>query len=387
MAPVTFVGVTKVFRDGTVALDDLNLVVPDGSLFVFVGPSGCGKTTLLRLVAGLESATEGQLLIGDGEVTDVSPRDRDVAMMFQSYALYPHMTAFENIAFGLRSRRVGREEVERRVRQTASVLGLEPVLKKRPGRMSGGQRQRVALARAIVREPRVFLMDEPLSDIDAKMRDQMRGEIQRLQRALGVTTLYVTHDQTEAMTMGDLIAVMDDGVVRQIGSPDEIYERPVDLFVASFVGVPQMNLAEATVEGGDGAPGLRFGSRRLSLNDRSPEHVSAGRQVVFGIRPEHLRLATSKDDPENVITVSIRRREHLGSSTFLRFEVDAPLLMDLDPRDAVVSDAEPWAVERSNTFMAKVDDDAEVAEGAPVDIFVDMRRAHLFDPSTELALR
>ena len=172
MAPVTFVGVTKVFRDGTVALDDLNLVVPDGSLFVFVGPSGCGKTTLLRLVAGLESATEGQLLIGDGEVTDVSPRDRDVAMMFQSYALYPHMTAFENIAFGLRSRRVGREEVERRVRQTASVLGLEPVLKKRPGRMSGGQRQRVALARAIVREPRVFLMDEPLSDIDAKMRDR-----------------------------------------------------------------------------------------------------------------------------------------------------------------------------------------------------------------------
>ena len=387
MAPVTFVGVTKVFRDGTVALDDLNLVVPDGSLFVFVGPSGCGKTTLLRLVAGLESANEGQLLIGDGDVTDVSPRDRDVAMMFQNYALYPHMTAFENIAFGLRSRRVGREEVERRVRQTASVLGLESVLKKRPGRMSGGQRQRVALARAIVREPQVFLMDEPLSDIDAKMRDQMRGEIQRLQRALGVTTLYVTHDQTEAMTMGDLIAVMDDGVVRQIGPPGEIYERPVDLFVASFVGVPQMNLAEATVEGGDGALGLRFGSRRLSLNDRSPEQVLTGRQVVFGIRPEHLRLATSKDDPGNVITVSIRRREHLGSSTFLRFEVDAPLLMDLDPRDAVVSAAEPWAAERSNTFLAKVDDDAEVAEGAQVDIFVDVRRAHLFDPSTELALR
>jgi multiple sugar transport system ATP-binding protein len=386
MAQVSFDGVTKVYRDGTVALDDLQLTVPDGSLFVFLGPSGCGKTTLLRLVAGLEEPTEGRILLGGEDVTEESPRDRDIAMIFQNYALYPHMTAFENIAFGLRSRRIDKAEVERRVRQTASLLGLEPVLKKRPRSMSGGQRQRVALGRAIVREPQAFLMDEPLSDVDAKMRDQMRGEISRLQRGLGVTTLYVTHDQTEAMTMGDLVAVMHEGVVRQVGTPNDVYEHPVDLFVASFVGAPPMNLAEATIEGGVGGPALRFGSRRVSLSARSTNGIRAGQQVVFGIRSEHLRLARSGDDPRSVITVRIGRREHVGSSMFLRFEVDAPLLMDRDPRDAVGGELDEWAAERTNTFVAKVDGDVDVPEGAEVDLFVDVRRSHLFDPSTELAL-
>jgi multiple sugar transport system ATP-binding protein len=386
MAEIAFDGVTKVYRDGTVALDDLQLTVPDGSLFVFLGPSGCGKTTLLRLVAGLEEPTEGRILLGGQDVTDESPRDRDVAMIFQSYALYPHMTAFENIAFGLRSRRIDRKEVDERVRRAASLLGLDPVLKKRPRSMSGGQRQRVALGRAIVREPQAFLMDEPLSDIDAKMRDQMRGELSRLQRTLGVTTLYVTHDQTEAMTIGDRVAVMDDGVVRQIGTPTEVYEHPQDLFVASFVGSPPMNLAEATVEGGDGGPSLRLGSRRLSLAERPPDPAAAGRQVIFGIRPEHVRLARASDDARNVIAVAIDRREHVGSSTFLRFGVDAPLLLDRDPRDAVVADVGPWPAERSNSFVAKVEGEVDVPEGAEVDLFVDVRRAHLFDPSTELAL-
>jgi multiple sugar transport system ATP-binding protein len=383
MAEISFDGVTKVYRDGTVALDDLRLTVPDGSLFVFLGPSGCGKTTLLRVVAGLEKPTEGRILLGGGDVTDESPRDRDVAMIFQSYALYPHMTAFENIAFGLRSRRIGKKEVEERVRRTASLLGLEPVLKKRPRSMSGGQRQRVALGRAIVREPQVFLMDEPLSDIDANMRDQMRGEISRLQRALEITTLYVTHDQNEAMTIGDLVAVMADGVVRQVGTPNEVYEHPQDLFVASFVGSPPMNLAEATVEVGGDGPSVRFGSRRVSLPVR-PNGVSEGQQVVFGIRPEHLRLARANDDRDTVITVRIDRREHVAASTFLRFEVDAPLLMDRDPREAVVTEA--WPAERPNSFVAKVDGDVEVREGTDVDLFVDVGRSHLFDPSTELAL-
>jgi multiple sugar transport system ATP-binding protein len=383
MAEVTFDGVAKIYRDGTVALDDVRLTVPDGSLFVFLGPSGCGKTTLLRIVAGLEEPTEGRILLGGEDVTETSPRDRDIAMIFQSYALYPHMTAFENIAFGLRSRRIDKKEVEERVRRVASLLGLEPVLKKRPRSMSGGQRQRVALGRAIVREPQAFLMDEPLSDIDPKMRDQMRGEITRLQRTLGITTLYVTHDQNEAMTIGDLLAVMDDGVVRQVGTPTELYEHPQDLFVASFVGSPPMNLAEATVELGGTGPSVRFGSRRVSLS-ALPNGMSGGQQVVFGIRPEHLRLARANDDRDRVITVRVDRRERLAASTFLRFRVDAPLLMDRDPREAIVT--EPWPVERSNSFVAKVDSDVEVPEGTEVDLVVDVRRSHLFDPSTGLAL-
>ena len=381
MAEITFDGITKVFRDGTVAIEDLDLVVPDGSLFVVVGPSGCGKTTLLRLVAGLEDPTAGRILIGVEDVTDASPRDRDVAMVFQSYALYPHLTAFENMAFGLRSRRIDKGEIDRRVRSAAAMLGLGAVLTKRPRSLSGGQRQRVALGRAIVREPQVFLMDEPLSDVDAKLRDQMRGELSRIQRALGTTMLYVTHDQAEALTLGDVIAVMDRGVVRQVGSPRDLYDRPDDLFVASFLGTPPMNLAEATIEDRT----LRFGTHRLPLDRWNGEGAVAGRQVVFGVRPEHVRPARLGDDARCVISVTVERREHLGAQDLIRFSVDAPLLMLHDPRTAE-QEGDPWAAERPNTFVARTEDDRD-REGSVVDVYVDMGHAHLFDPATELSIR
>jgi multiple sugar transport system ATP-binding protein len=387
MGQVTLEGVTKVFRDGTVALEDVSLAVPDGSFFVFVGPSGCGKTTLLRLIAGLEKPTEGKILIGGEDVTDDSPRDRDVAMVFQSYALYPHLTAFENMAFGLRSRRMGKKEVERQVQGAASLLGLEPVLHKRPRSLSGGQRQRVALGRAIVREPQVFLMDEPLSDVDTRLRDQMRGEIARIQRSLGVTTLYVTHDQAEAMTLGDQVAVMDEGLVRQIGTAKELYDRPADLFVATFLGTPPMNAVETVIEAGHGGPGVRFGTSRLPLDGGIERELAPGRKVVFGIRPEHIRPARPGDDRERLISLSSDRYELIGSQGMLRFQVDASPLMVGDPRAEVDPEGDLWEIERPNTFLARVESGHEVVPGVTLDLFVDVTRAHLFDPETELAIR
>jgi multiple sugar transport system ATP-binding protein len=381
MAEVVFEGVSKVFRDGTVAIADLDLTVPDGSFVVVVGPSGCGKTTLLRLVAGLEEATEGRLVIAGEDVTDASPKERDVAMVFQSYALYPHLTAYENIAFGLRSRREDKLEVDRRVRAVAAMLGLDQVLGKRPRSLSGGQRQRVALGRAIVRDPQVFLMDEPLSDVDAKLRDQMRTELSRIQRSLGATTIYVTHDQAEALQLGDLVAVLDHGVLRQVGTPRELYDHPEDLFVAAFLGMPPMNLVEATIDLHGGAF-VRFGRHRLPLPDG--DGLVNGRQVIVGIRPEHLRAAGPGRSGAGVITVTVERHDRLGGAGLLRFTVDAPLLMESDPRDAL--DPDPWAAERTNTFIARVDADEDWT-GRTVDLFVDPARVHLFDPATELAIR
>ena len=385
MTEVTFEGVTKVFRDGTVAIDGLDLHVPDGSLFVVVGPSGCGKTTLLRLVAGLEEPSEGRILLGGEDVTDESPRDRDVAMVFQSYALYPHLTAFDNIAFGLRSRREDKREVDRRVRAVASMLGIEDVLTKRPRSLSGGQRQRVALGRAIVRDPQVFLMDEPLSDVDAKLREQMRGELSRIQRSLGATTIYVTHDQAEALQLGDLVAVLDRGALRQVGTPRALYDRPEDLFVGAFLGTPPMNLVEATVERTGGGPSVRFGHHRLPLRDR--DGLPDGRQVIVGIRPEHLRPTRPGGTRGGTMTVRVDRHDRLGGEGLLRFTIEAPLLMVSDPRDAV--DPDPWAAERTNTFTALVDDDEGDDDwtGRTVDLSVDPSRLHLFDPATELAIR
>jgi multiple sugar transport system ATP-binding protein len=384
MAEVTFEGVTKIFRDGTVAIDGLDLRVPDGSLFVVVGPSGCGKTTLLRLVAGLEEPSEGRILLEGEDVTDESPRDRDVAMVFQSYALYPHLTAFDNIAFGLRSRREGKREVDRRVRAVASMLGIEDVLTKRPRSLSGGQRQRVALGRAIVRDPQVFLMDEPLSDVDAKLRDQMRGELSRIQRSLGATTIYVTHDQAEALQLGDFVAVLDRGALRQVGTPRALYDHPEDLFVAAFLGTPPMNLVEATVERAGGVS-VRFGDHRLPVRDR--DGLADGRQVIVGIRPEHLRPARPGDARGGMMTVRVDRHDRLGGEALLRFTVEAPLLMVSDPRDAV--DPDPWAAERTNTFTARVDDGEGDDDwtGRTVELSVDPSRLHVFDPATELAIR
>jgi multiple sugar transport system ATP-binding protein len=384
MAEVTLEGVTKVFRDGTVAIDDLELRVPDGSFFVVLGPSGCGKTTLLRLVAGLEEPTDGRIWIGGVDVTDDGPRDRDVAMVFQSYALYPHLTAYDNIAFGLRSRRKDKREVDRRVRAVASILGLDDVLRKRPRSLSGGQRQRVALGRAIVREPQAFLMDEPLSDVDAKLRDQMRGELSRIQRSLGATTIYVTHDQAEALQLADLVAVLDRGVLRQVGTPRALYDRPDDLFVAAFLGTPRMNLVEATVERGDGRPSVRFGAHRLPLAD--VDGIADGRPVIAGIRPEHLRPRRSGDDASGTMTITVDRHDRLGGDGLLRFAVEAPPPTAGDPGDAVEPD--PWAAARTNTFTARVDGEGDDDwTGRTVDLAVDPSRVLLFDPETELAIR
>src|ERR1051325_1883317 len=296
MAAVAFEHVTKVYADGIKAVNDFQLEIDDGEFVVLVGPSGCGKTTALRMLAGLEEITSGVMRIGDRVVNHVPSRDRDIAMVFQSYALYPHLSVYENIAFGLRVKKVPKEEIDRRVQEAARILDLEPFLKRKPRALSGGQRQRVAMGRAIVRQPAAFLMDEPLSNLDAKLRVQMRAEISRLQHDLGVTTIYVTHDQIEAMTMGDRVAVMRKGELQQVASPQELYDRPVNLFVGGFIGSPAMNVLEARLERSNGSLVALAGEQRVTL---SPETLArrpalqgyVGKTLVLGIRPEHLEDA------------------------------------------------------------------------------------------------
>ena len=392
MGTIEFEDVTKVYRGGTEAVSSLDLAVPDGSLFVLVGPSGCGKTTVLRMVAGLEDVTEGTIRIAGRDVTEESPKQRDVAMVFQNYALYPHLTVYENIAFGLRARRTKKAEVDRLVRGAAQTLGLDELLSKRPHSLSGGQRQRVAMGRAIVREPQVFLMDEPLSNLDAKLRAGMRAEIARIQRAIGVTTLYVTHDQVEAMTLGDHVAVMRDGVLQQVGRPSEIYDRPANLFVAGFIGTPPMNLVEATLIRDDGVPTLRFGRNRIGLDDRVfTAHPGLrryeDRQVVMGIRPPDLQdAALVPNAPTDArIIAAVARSETVGPDVYASFYVDAPLLMVQDPRDVgEVTDEEPrtWAAERINRFTARLDERSGVREGDTIELAVKTERLHVFDPVT-----
>jgi multiple sugar transport system ATP-binding protein len=305
VAEVEFSDVAKVFPDGTRAVTDFTLETQDGEFMVLVGPSGCGKTTALRMVAGLEDISEGEIKIGDRVVNQVPSRDRDIAMVFQSYALYPHLSVYDNIAFSLRLRKEKKSEIDRRVREAARVLDLEQFLDRKPRALSGGQRQRVAMGRAIVRQPAAFLMDEPLSNLDAKLRVQMRAEISKLQRNLGVTTIYVTHDQVEAMTMGDRVAVMRRGELQQVAPPQELYDRPVNLFVGGFIGSPAMNLLDATLERANGGLAAVLGGQKVRLDD---ECVSVrpglkdyeGRQVVVGIRPEQLEdAALASDIPED----------------------------------------------------------------------------------------
>jgi multiple sugar transport system ATP-binding protein len=295
VATIVLDGITKQFPDGTTAVRSLDLSIADGELMVLVGPSGCGKTTALRLVAGLEEVTEGTIFIGDRPVNDVEPRDRDIAMVFQSYALYPHLTVRENMAFSLKYRRIRRDEIRRRVAEAARILELEALLERKPRQLSGGQRQRVAMGRAIVRQPRAFLMDEPLSNLDAKLRVQMRAEIARLQRSLGVTTIYVTHDQTEAMTLGSRVAVIRHGKLQQVAPPQELYLRPANLFVASFIGSPAMNLIEASVERGDGGPQVCFGPHRLAIGEKPVrEHPALERYLGQKVVPAS---GPSTEDP------------------------------------------------------------------------------------------
>jgi multiple sugar transport system ATP-binding protein len=346
MATVTFDHVTKQFGE-VVAVNDLNLEIHDGEFMVLVGPSGCGKTTSLRMIAGLEEITSGELRIGDRVVNNIAPKDRDIAMVFQSYALYPHMTVRDNLAFGLKLRKVPKADIEKRVNEAAGILDLGKLLERKPKELSGGQRQRVALGRAIVREPAVFLMDEPLSNLDAKLRVQTRAEIARLHQRLGVTTVYVTHDQVEAMTMGQRIAVMSEALLQQVGTPQELYDHPANRFVAGFIGSPAMNFVDVTVEGtGDGAV-LKADRVEVPLPARFRDAVgpTTGRKLVLGVRPEHFELANGR---AGMITTQADVVEYLGNEELIHADVagnDAVLLLSSDnrirPGDALSLTANP----------------------------------------------
>jgi multiple sugar transport system ATP-binding protein len=385
MAEIEFVHVSKIYGGDTPAVRDLNLSIGEGEFVVLVGPSGCGKTTALRMVAGLEEITEGEIRIGDRVVNDLAPRDRDIAMVFQNYALYPHKTVYENLAFGLRMRKVPKAEQRRRVEEIAQKLGLADMLNRRPAQLSGGQRQRVAMGRAIVREPKAFLMDEPLSNLDAKLRVQMRAEIARIQKALQVTTVYVTHDQVEAMTMGDRVAVMRDGVLQQVDTPQRLYDAPANLFVASFVGSPPMNLFEATVE--QGGTQLAFGETRLDLGSRSL-HGYAGRRVVVGIRPEEVREASGWDGAR--VRGRVLLVEALGAEQLVHIEIAATPLERADLVDAAAQPPGPSLgvedLERSVTLLGRFDRHLLLTPGEAVEVAIDPRLLHFFDLETGAAL-
>src|SRR6187431_2723286 len=340
MAAITYEGVTKIYDDGTRAVEDFDLEIADGEFMVLVGPSGCGKTTALRMLAGLEEISEGEIRIADRVVNDLTPRERDIAMVFQSYALYPHLSVYDNIAFSLKLHKVPKAEVDKRVRDAARILDLEPYLKRKPKALSGGQRQRVAMGRAIVRQPSAFLMDEPLSNLDAKLRVQMRAEIRGLQRDLGVTTIYVTHDQVEAMTMGDRVAVMRKGELQQVASPQELYDRPVNLFVGGFIGSPAMNMVEATLDRRNGGLAAKVGSQTVALDqelltNRSALHTFEGRTVVLGIRPEDLEDYGLAGETAHGGTLEgkVTLREALGAEILIHFAIDAPPAFTADVKE------------------------------------------------------
>jgi multiple sugar transport system ATP-binding protein len=377
VAEIALDRVTKRFDDGTEAVRGASFTIRDGEFFILVGPSGCGKSTLLNLIAGLEDATSGAIRIGERVVDDLDPKDRNVAMVFQSYALYPHMTVRQNIAFPLELAGIDRSEIQRRVVQTADTLGLREQLDRRPAELSGGQRQRVAMGRAIVREPAAFLMDEPLSNLDAKLRVQMRTEIARLQRRLGTTTVYVTHDQTEAMTLGDRIAVLHRGVVEQVGTPRELYARPANLFVAGFIGSPAMNFLAADLEGGR----LELPIGGLPLPEERRAGVAPGRRLVAGIRPEHLADAALGSLPEGAVTVRIRveRVEWVGSDLYAYFGTRA--LAEAEP-EGLAGARETVDDEGRPPFVARLPAESEAREGSELELALDPRRLHLFDAET-----
>ena len=399
MATITFEEVAKVYPDGTEAVSDLDLAIGDGEFMVFVGPSGCGKSTALKMVAGLEGVSRGEIAIGGRVVNDLPPKDRDVAMVFQDYALYPHMTVYENMAFALKVRGKTKAEIGRRVREAARILGIQELLQRRPKALSGGQRQRVAMGRAIVREPRAFLMDEPLSNLDAKLRVQMRAEIRRIQTELGVTTIFVTHDQTEAMTMGDRVAVMRRGHLQQVDAPQVLYDRPTNLFVAGFIGSPAMNMVEATVERADGRLIARFGSSVLDLDrgfiERHGELARyEGRKVVLGIRPESLEheRAADGDADGRRIQATVELREALGAEALVHFTLDAPPVVTDDTRELVqdaedTEDLDDKVIEqRASAFVARIDPKVDVPLGGTVPLVVDTTELHVFDPDDGRAL-
>ena len=396
VAEIVLEDCTKRYGDGTLAVDGLDLKIQDGEFMVFVGPSGCGKTTALRMIAGLETITSGKLTIGDTVVNDMQPKDRDIAMVFQNYALYPHMTVYDNMAFGLKLAKIDKAEIDRRVKDAARVLGLDEFLKRKPRALSGGQRQRVAMGRAIVRKPRAFLMDEPLSNLDAKLRVQMRSEISRIQKDLEVTTVYVTHDQIEAMTMGDRVTVIKKGELQQVGTPTDLFEHPDNLFVAGFIGSPSMNFASTTLEESNGSLGLKLGDQKIKISDEGVKARPAiknyvGKEIVLGIRPQDF------EDPQyarveaegSTIKVSIDLIEAVGTETMVHFMVNAPIAVTDDMRELAadiggeeVEQLERKAKEGQNEFTAVLDPRSKLKKKDEVELAVDTARLHFFDPET-----
>jgi len=368
MAGLVLKNVCKVYPNGFVAVKDFNLDIADKEFIIFVGPSGCGKSTTLRMIAGLEEISSGELWIDGKLVNDEEPKDRDIAMVFQNYALYPHMSVYDNMAFGLKLRKVPKNEIEKSVQEAARILGIDNLLDRKPKALSGGQRQRVAMGRAIVRNPKVFLMDEPLSNLDAKLRVQMRVEISKLHQRLETTIIYVTHDQTEAMTLGTRIVVLKDGLIQQVDTPQNLYDKPANKFVAGFIGSPQMNIINAMLEREDGKVVAKFGEHQVTIPDVKAKVLEeagvVGKEVVFGIRPEDIHdeqmfLETSKD---SIIKATIRVYELLGSEVLLYFDVE-----DL-------------------SFTAKVNPRTTARPGDVVQFALDMSRIHIFDKDTEMAI-
>ena len=390
MAQVTLDNVSKVYPDGLEAVKDLDVDIQDGEFLVLVGPSGCGKSTALRMVAGLEDITRGELRIAGRRVNEAAPKDRDIAMVFQNYALYPHMTVFDNIAFALKLAKVSKAEIEQRVHKAAEILELTENLDRKPGNLSGGQRQRVAMGRAIVRQPAAFLMDEPLSNLDAKLRVQMRAEIARIQRELGVTTLYVTHDQVEAMTMGDRVAVLKGGILQQVDTPQNLYDHPDNVFVAAFIGSPSMNLYEGVLSRSDGGASLKLGSQIVAVPadvlERKPgmkDHL--GEKVTVGIRPEDMEDASLKPDHprDQLIKTDVELVEALGSELMVHASIDAPKVHSGDPD---VND-EGTAGAAGTPLVGRFSPRSRIARGETIEVAIDSGNLYFFDSKTGLTLR
>jgi len=396
MAEIAYEHVSKIYPDGTRAVHDLELEIQDGELMVLVGPSGCGKTTALRMLAGLEEISEGEIRIGDRIVNDLTPRDRDIAMVFQSYALYPHMTVADNLAFGLKLRKLPKNEVKERVQRAARILQIEEFLKRKPRALSGGQRQRVAMGRAIVREPQAFLMDEPLSNLDAKLRVQMRAEIHQLQRRLGVTTIYVTHDQVEAMTMGDRVAVMNAGHLQQVDTPQVLYDQPVNEFVAGFIGSPSINLVESELVQSNGHLEVSLGEHKLAVDDQITRNRFGlgdyvGKKIILGIRPEDFEdVAIEPDAPaDRRIKVTADLTEPLGSEVLVHFGTEATAVVSSAAAADAGEDADIRLGEEedvSTRLIARVSPKSHVALGQQVELAVDTSRLYFFDPETRAAI-
>ncbi|MEA2366398.1 MAG: multiple sugar transport system ATP-binding protein [Thermoleophilaceae bacterium] len=384
MADIKLDHVTKRFPDGYEAVRDMNLEIKDGEFMILVGPSGCGKSTALRMIAGLEDITDGDLIIGGDVVNDRPPKDRDIAMVFQNYALYPHMTVRENMGFALRLRGLDKGQINEKVENAARVLDLEPHLDRKPSQLSGGQRQRVAMGRAIVRDPAAFLMDEPLSNLDAKLRVQMRTEVSRLQQRLGTTTIYVTHDQTEALTLGDRVAVMRSGVLQQVGAPMELYNEPVNLFVAGFIGSPAMNFMPATVQGD--TVKLPFGDVRLPGEMHGRVRGAEGRQLIAGIRPEHFedaKLVGEARDRGATFTAHIDVMESLGSELYVHFKVSSDATIESAELRELAQDAGGGEIPMEGgegSIVARLDPASQIKQGADAELWVDATRLQLFDP-------